>query len=123
MRTGWNRSVRYIESKPRSTGQFVACRGAQPLASEEPLASVPPSAATAHPKILPLPALATSTFSRRPQSAVEGRRGKVPTQSHLIVSEDCAKAFAGGSIDSQWHSACFLGVRSQNLTHVLKLAI
>jgi hypothetical protein len=71
------------------------------LASEEPLASVPPSAATAHPKILPLPARATSTFSRRPQSAVEGRRGKVLTQSHLIVSEDCAKAFAGGSIDSQ----------------------
>lgn len=77
MRTGWNSAVRYMEPKPRSTGPFVACRGAQPLAREEPLAGVPPSAATAHPKILPLPSPATSTFSRRPQSAVEGRQGKV----------------------------------------------
>ncbi|MGO9265584.1 MAG: hypothetical protein ACLQBA_12015, partial [Candidatus Binataceae bacterium] len=35
------------------------------MASEEPPAGVPPSAAIAHPKILPLPAPATSTFSCR----------------------------------------------------------
>jgi len=62
MRTGWNRSVRYIESKPRSTGPFVACRGAQPLANGRPSAGVPQSAAPAHPKILPPPNPATGTF-------------------------------------------------------------
>ncbi len=76
MRTGWNRPVRYMESKPRSTGPFVACRGAQPLASAEPLAGVPPSAATVHPEILPWPAPATSTFpvALNPQLKGDGEK-------------------------------------------------
>lgn len=77
MRTGWNRPVRYMESRPRSTGPFVACRGAQLLASEEPLASGPLSAATAHPKILPPPDPTIRTFPVALNPRLKGRRGKV----------------------------------------------